>query len=821
MSRKQRKPKGQQRSVSRRGGDANAIPVLGLIAALIVALLMLRYLVPAESAAEGHTLWIVQGWLAVALLWSANCLVTRRCSIRFGRFDVAVWLLVMAHVVAALAVVLTEGHKRAAINMLWEWIGLGVSYFLVRQMLRTAADQQHVLNSFVVVFVALAGLGLWQHYVWYPSASKEYQELRSELNDLNRGTVRGLTGAQMRRRAEEIQLEFDRQGIPRDPESLALWEQRLNSSSEPFALFALANTFAGLLAMGLIILLDAALRTRGSPSFWTLWLPGTFLVAFCLILTKSRSAWIGLLAGLTFLLFQYFKQHNRWSIIPNAESADRHQQSEERSRTNTLRVRKHRSRGEGGRSRFVWAVAFLAVVGVFVGIATLSGGIDHAVLSEAKKSLNYRVEFWTGTWEVIKERPVLGTGPGNFRQHYLKYKLPESSEEIAAPHNFVLDVWSNGGSVSLCALLVFVAAAVRLSTQIPSRAVVGLLDSEAVSDTRGSRFVSLGTLASFAILLFGDWTMGQQIDLRIVALMAAVVVLCLMLSRYAARSYKNNSSNTSHSALAAAGLALLIHLLAADGIAMPAVTQSLLLLFACLVSRNECETAKSGAEANAREEPPNVRSVRRPIMVCGGLSLLLSVLCLMTATLPVLKRNIMIQLSDTSLYEQHNSRRAMSYLGRAAEADPFSPIPLQRLAELTYRESKITTSEAGIGFGQATELAELAIENDPFSSNGYRKLGNWYFQRYQRFGNMDDAVSAVKSFQKSLERYPNNARLVAEFATALSGTADVRASQMAVRALELDQINRQAGHRDRFLPDDIRAALGKISGKNPQKSLSE
>src|SRR5262249_47471001 len=60
------------------------------------------------------------------------------------------------------------------------------------------------------------------------------------------------------------------------------------------------------------------------------------------------------------------------------------------------------------------------------------------------------------TWQMLRETPrnwLAGVGPGNFRQHYLQFKLPQSSEEIADPHNLVLDVWANGGLLALAGLV--------------------------------------------------------------------------------------------------------------------------------------------------------------------------------------------------------------------------------------------------------------------------------------------------------------------------------------------------------------------------------
>ena len=42
-----------------------------------------------------------------------------------------------------------------------------------------------------------------------------------------------------------------------------------------------------------------------------------------------------------------------------------------------------------------------------------------------------------------------GVGPGNFGGPYLKYKLPESSEEILDPHNMFIEVWATAGVLGI------------------------------------------------------------------------------------------------------------------------------------------------------------------------------------------------------------------------------------------------------------------------------------------------------------------------------------------------------------------------------------
>src|SRR5690606_14697616 len=127
-----------------------------------------RYFLPAESAALGETLWIVQFWLISAVVWfwlSARRGDPRR---RFDAFDFGVGLLVGGHVLSAAAVLLTEGDRRAALNMLWEWIGIGVATLMLRDVLRRDEGRSHLLTMLVLATITLAGLGLWQHHVWYP-----------------------------------------------------------------------------------------------------------------------------------------------------------------------------------------------------------------------------------------------------------------------------------------------------------------------------------------------------------------------------------------------------------------------------------------------------------------------------------------------------------------------------------------------------------------------------------------------------------------------------------------------------------------------------
>ena len=139
-------------------------------------LFLARFLVPAESADEGETLWIVVGWLLLAVGTAWIALREGRFSLELSWPEAAVGLLAFGQVVSALAVVATAGDKRAAVNMLWEWLGVFVAFVLIRQTRRDPAMQRLWLSLILTAGVVLSGLGLWQRFVWYPQIQSDYRE---------------------------------------------------------------------------------------------------------------------------------------------------------------------------------------------------------------------------------------------------------------------------------------------------------------------------------------------------------------------------------------------------------------------------------------------------------------------------------------------------------------------------------------------------------------------------------------------------------------------------------------------------------------------
>jgi hypothetical protein len=109
---------------------------------------------------------------------------------------------------------------------------------------------------------------------------------------------------------------------------------------------------------------------------------------------------------------------------------------------------KLRRRG-ADRHRLSFAVG-AALVLMFAGIVVAYGLKTGRLPTD---SLKFRWRYWIATVHMIAARPWLGVGWSNFGLHYLRYRLPDASEEIKDPHNFPLRFASETGLIGLVVAL--------------------------------------------------------------------------------------------------------------------------------------------------------------------------------------------------------------------------------------------------------------------------------------------------------------------------------------------------------------------------------
>ena len=371
-----KKRRQKQNSAASEPSEFNLTP---LLTALVWAHFFARWLVPTEGTPEGQTLWLSASTLLVCSLWFwwQSKLRTR---LSFKLIDAAVWAFVGAHILSAVIGLFGEGHKRATLNMLWEWFTLGILVTTLRQTLLTVFLRRQFFSTLIALGVALSVYGIWQHYFWYTANFKVYSEARSELDALIENDSRTQNETQ---RLNALQSQLIAEGVPLQQPQRGLFERRLRDSSEPLGFFALANSFAAILLVAFVFIFSRLLHSlatlmnqhgvsedpaHGPPTLTTwirshwLLLASLTLLVFTLLLTKSRTAFVACILGSTLVTTLVVLQ-----LRPEIKK----------------------------RVLLLGLIAIVLLTALIAG-AAMTGSLDVQVITEAPKSLNYRLLYWSG-----------------------------------------------------------------------------------------------------------------------------------------------------------------------------------------------------------------------------------------------------------------------------------------------------------------------------------------------------------------------------------------------------------------------------------------
>jgi hypothetical protein len=722
MSYRRNERKGtSQRTAALQGGGALAAVALRLRTWLLpaaVALLVASHLIPSESVAESGTHAVLcMAWCVLLAAWGLTAALAPDAKLYFTASDAAFMLLVALH--AASGLVPRDGVvTRQAWNVLWLWVSYGIACFLLRQLLIGASHTGAVLAVMLGLAVALAAHGYYQYFVTGPMVRADYQ-----------------------RHPEQVLRE---NGIPTEPDSPVRrhFENRL-LAVEPLATFALANSLAGFLAPWTVFSAGLAFqlwRRRLPRLVWlTLGAVPLFLIG-CLLLTKSRTAVLALVAG--GILLGLFGPPMRWHLdwrIP------------------------------------AWIAAALIVLSL---VAVGVGGLDIEVLSEAPKSVLYRLEYWRSTAAMIGDHPLLGCGPGNFQDYYAHYKLPQASETVADPHNIFLEIWATAGTPALMAFLAWIGLlGFDLGRSDGPRQLLEP-DFPADDPTWGAGdLVPWGALAGvaigFGLALVTDfplWTKasGGHVGILLIGLPLAAITIWML------RLWQATGPVTTSIPVIAL-ITLGINLCAAGAAAFPGVILSGLVLAAC--------ARQTAAHVHARPIPGAIRGL---LVVAPAL---LALACYWTEYAPVLRCQTLVAEAE-KLLEGGSSQpgrvpQAFDHLYAAAQADPSESRVWQRLAAMHLHAWLIGDDETSLeAFGEAA--ARYAALR-PASQRAHAQRGEWFLLAYRKSGQRKHLDAAIEAYQLAVQRSPASALAHAQLAWVhhLAGDAS-HARPEAARALELD-----------------------------------
>jgi hypothetical protein len=373
-------------------------------------------------------------------------------------------------------------------------------------------------------------------------------------------------------------------------------------------------------------------------------------------------------------------------------------------------------------------------------VALAVAGPLRPPLARAATSFGYRVQYWRATMHLIADFPWVGCGPGNFQNTYTRYKLPEAVEEVADPHNFLLEVWATAGTPAMLALLAVLGCfAVTVygprqgSRHTPCACYVPAGEDRPVP----WRFSLLGMTAGFVLALpLGRLSPAAPAAIAVL-LGLPVAAGCLALLSGWVRQGQFPPR------LAGLGVGvLLVDLLATGGIALPGIAESFWLLVALGLAGDPVRRASRGAA-----------------MAALWLLLAASVGCYATAYAPVLGCQGWLGRARQDLLGGRWAE-AQRDLELAAAADPLSAEPHWQLAA-AFLEDWLTRPDDQC-YRRFEEQDAAAVRLAPQSAAGWLASGDRYQRAYRKNDRQGHPLQpgaiqeAVARYGRAVELYPTS-----------------------------------------------------------------
>ncbi|HEY3242360.1 MAG TPA: O-antigen ligase family protein [Phycisphaerae bacterium] len=644
------------------------------------------------------------------------------------------------------------GNKRLAINGTIDWLCLPLLTILLVQIVQTRW-QVRLLVVTVLASAAVQAAECWNQSLY------EFAETRRDYFE----------------RKEQIW------GPDADPAQVELFEHRMRAA-EATGYLEHSNVTAGyLLLTGIAAVALAAGRWRAAalPYRRGFAVVGLLLgIGMCatLPLTGSYGSMAALGAGVVVLIVVrwadgWIEQHRKQALLIG------------------------------------WGVVGLGI-GATVGLGLARGTLPHP-------SLAFRWQYWKASAQMFAEHPLAGVGRENFGRHYLQYKRIESPEEVANPHNFLVQAacaWGVLGLAGMVALLVggslavtrrpqdstlnegsgfrgqelpltahlegppwrnsplLWALALGLGIFIPRLALLGSTNSDYLTWETG--FAGSIWLIAFFVLSLESDRYGAFLDdpLPGVAMFINVGLFAFLLQDTINFALFVPGAATAFFALLAVPIVLRAQLKPATRplprIALAAPGLALIAYVALTVAVWRCQAALSTARAAA-----------------GAL----------TAGVP----------------REQPAYRAYE---RAAKADALDPTPPLELSRWLLAASG-RMDQPGDFYREARDMAIEARRRDPFSLSAQRQLAAVLGQIARASGDIRDCESALNAHRRLLEIYPQNpqgfvelAEAAAEMGAVLHDKARLRAAlDHYTHALELD--NLRGPNEIRRFTDQQRAGI--------------
>ena len=266
----------------------------------------------------------------------------------------------------------------------------------------------------------------------------------------------------------------------------------------PFGPFINRHHFAGYMELTLALPLGLLVSGAIAVERRLLYIFAVAIMSAALVLTTSRGGIVSLGAEVLFIagIAGLVRRKNKGE-------SDESEAAQSRVRSALVRV----------------GLGFALVVVLLAG-ATLLGGEESLArlfgTVSADDPTSGRVQFWQGTWSVIKQYPVLGTGLGAFSVAYTQHDVLNGATRLEQAHNDYLQILSDAGIVGGVLGLFFIFMLFRYGF------------SRFNSSDKFRRGVAAGALAGcFAVLVhsFFEFSLHMTSNALLFLLLAALATL--------------------------------------------------------------------------------------------------------------------------------------------------------------------------------------------------------------------------------------------------------------------------------------------------------
>ena len=399
-----------------------------------------------------------------------------------------------------------------------------------------------------------------------------------------------------------------------------------------------------------------------------------------------------------------------------------------------------------GRNRGRALLIAWAMTGIGAG-AVVGHGLWHDSLPGV--SLTFRWQYWQSSAAMVSDHPLTGVGRENFGRHYLQYKPIESPEEVANPHNLLVQAATDWGILGLAGMVAMLLGASIAVTRVSTEESVRAGPASSTSSPSSWCLWGIGLLL---FVVCGLSTMLGTEDPRFVyyktvttGLVWSFSFIAVALALHHATLGNPPRMESLRTGVAIGLFTFLLHDAINFALFVPGTATTLFALLAfCTAERWSEHDDQAIAPASRRWLPPMVAAAVALLAVLYGI-------------MPVAgaRAKIALAQSKARAYRDGPLEQQPVYrlLADAIDADRWDPTPCARQAEWLMAVSSLSNRQQ-----EAWKLAKVAINQaitrDPVHLKPRRVLVNLHLTRAAALGEGADYLAAVAAAHESMKLYP-------------------------------------------------------------------